>query len=275
MPDIELPEHYQQDQITLFLLSVYPRGADPEMRRASFSELFPGKSDSTYDRYYRKSRIRLEEKGLIDEEENITPAGFVFLANTSSHFIIPQAITRVRELQDRCWTLENRNDELEGEVSELERHLSSAERRAVAYETHIVQLLQPRSDSEEVPNIPDSIREEVQTEIQRAVKCLDVGLHNSAVSTCGKILETVLHERYETHKGRPLPRKETLGRIIERFRKEKLDQSPEVLPTLVFVNRMRNLSLHKNEKAVSFTWIQGFVVFALTIAIIEKLFSKG
>jgi hypothetical protein len=75
MPHVDAPEDNLKDQVALFLLTIYPEGADPETRWATYSEYFLDKSNSTYDLYYRESRQRFGERGLTDLEENITPSG--------------------------------------------------------------------------------------------------------------------------------------------------------------------------------------------------------
>ena len=269
----ESPEDDLKDEIALVLLALYPEGAAPDLRRATYSGLFPGKSSSTYDRYHRKSRQRLEERGFVAVDENVTPAGLAFLARTTPHFVVPQAITRLRELQERIWDLEESSMEMMDEKSQLESDLATANRLIVTIETQIAQMSQPRADAKDVPEIPPSIRDELQSEVERAARCIEAGLHNQGVATCGKILEIVLHERYEDLRGRPLPKKESLGHIIKRFKEERIDIGPDAMFTLTYINQMRNISMHKQRKAVTLAANQALAILGLTLVVIERLFS--
>lgn len=268
------PEDDLKDQITLFLLSIYPEGAAPELRRATYSDLFPDKSGSTYDRYHRESRKRLKERGFVDSNEIITPAGLAFLGRTIPHLVVPQAITRLGELQERIWNLEESEERLLDEKSQLESDMATANRYIVTIETQMAQMSQPRANADDFPEIPESVRDELQSETEQAARCIEAGLHNQGVATCGKILELVLHERYEKLQGRSLPKKETLGRTIKRFEQEKIDVGLDAMHTLKYINQMRNLSLHRQRKAVTFTANQALAVFGLTFTVIERILSR-
>ncbi len=216
----------------------------------------------------------MRERGFVDPNEVITPAGLAFLGRTIPHLVVPQAITRLGELQERIWNLEESEEELLDEKSQLESDLATAHRVIVTIETQIAQMSQPRADAMDFPEIPESVRDELQSEAEQVARCIEAGLHNQGVATCGKILEIVLHERYKELKGKSLPEKENLGHTIKRFEQEKIDIGPDALHTLKYINQMRNLSSHRQRKAVTFTVNQAVAIFGLTFIVIERILSR-
>ncbi len=159
-------------------------------------------------------------------------------------------------------------------LSLLTQDISNTEKLDIIEE---IQHLLPKNKSLQLklPNLPTSIKDEIQLDIKEAQKCFDNQCYRSALILCGRILETALHRKYyELTKKDLLETSPNLGagKLIAKLKELSVKFDPGVTEQIHLINNIRINSVHKKQTTFLPSRQQTQAIMLFCVDTLKKLF---
>ena len=159
-------------------------------------------------------------------------------------------------------------------LSLLTQDISNTEKLDIIEE---IQHLLPKNKSLQLklPNLPTSIKDEIQLDIKEAQKCFDNQCYRSALILCGRILETALHRKYyELTKKDLLETSPNLGagKLIAKLKELSVKFDPGVTEQIHLINNIRIKSVHKKQTTFLPSRQQTQAIMLFCVDTLKKLF---
>lgn len=133
------------------------------------------------------------------------------------------------------------------------------------------------SSSLKAPPLPETIRDEVNADIQELSRCMGAGCYRSATILCGRILETALHSKYFLATGQDILEKNPgigLGNLIAKLAEKNVALDPGLTQQIHLINQVRVFSVHKKQEPFNPSKAQAEAMVLYTLDSLEKLFPK-